>query len=420
MDVFRSDEWIILENKMSAEIRRHHEERAQAIAEMRSLLEKADKESRQLNTEEASKYDALDKRQSELKGTIEREARQAELEHELRSGGKAVTFENPKTEDKQGNEFTQKAFRTFLKHGLGALTGDEVRALSAGSVVEGGALVPPVEWVNQLIEAVDNQTVVRAAATKYRVERSLSVGFPVLDVDPSDGDWTTELGTGSEDLAMKFGTRELSPNPLAKRIKISNKLIRSSIVGVEALVQQRLAYKFAVTEEKALMTGSGAGQPLGLFTAHPSGIPTSRDVVGSNTATAIVADTLFDVKYNQKQQYQSTGVWLFHRDAVRQIMKLKDTSNQYLWQPSIQMGQPDMLLGRPVLQSEYVPNTFTTGRYVGLFGDLSFVWIVDAMEITVQKLVELYAETGQTGYIGRLEMDGAPVLAEAFSRIKLA
>lgn len=405
---------------MSAEIRRFNEERASAVTEMRSLLERAKKEDRSLNTEEQSQYDRLFERQEELKGSIEREAKQAELEHELRISKQSVVATNEKPVASESDEYKAKAFRTFLKHGLGSLTADEVRALSAGSVVEGGALVPPTEWVMSLIKAVDNLTVVRAAATKYRVEKAVSVGFPVLDADPSDGDWTTELGTGSEDLAMKFGTRELSPNPLAKRIKISNKLIRSSIMGVEQLVQQRLAYKFAITEEKALMTGSGAGQPLGLFTAHASGIPTSRDVVGSNTATAIVADTLFDVKYNQKQQYQSSGVWLFHRDAIKQIMKLKDTSNQYLWQPSIQMGQPDMLLGRPVLQSEYVPNTFSTGRYVGLFGDLSFVWIVDALDISVQKLVELYAETGQTGYIGRLEMDGAPVLAEAFTRVKLA
>jgi HK97 family phage major capsid protein len=70
--------------------------------------------------------------------------------------------------------------------------------------------------------------------------------------------------------------------------------------------------------------------------------------------------------------------------------------------------------------SEYAPNTFTTGLYVGLIGDWSQYWIVDALDLTIQRLVELYAETNQTGFIGRMETDGAPVLAEAFARVKLA
>lgn len=412
---------------MSAEIRRLNEERAKAVADMRALLESSKKENRSLNNDEQGQYDKLFARQDELKSAIERENRQSEIEHELRIVGKgsdAVFATGNKGEAKGSDEeraaFANKAYRNFLKNGMGSLNQEEVRALSAGNHVEGGAVVPPVEWISQLLKAVDDLTVVRAAATKFRVEKAVSVGVPVLDSDPADGDWTSELGTGSEDSSMKFGSRELSPNPLAKRIKVSNKLIRASIIGVEQLVMQRLAYKFAITEEKALMTGSGANQPLGLFTAHANGISTARDVTGSNTTTAIAADSLFDVKYSVKQQYQATGSWLFHRDAVKAIMKLKDGQNQYLWQPSLQVGQPDLLLGRPVLQSEYVPNTFTTGKYVGLFGDFSYVWVVDALDMSVQKLVELYAETGQTGYIGRKEMDGAPVLQEAFARIKLA
>ena len=405
---------------MSAEIRRLEEERGRIVHELRGLLEKSGGEKRALNTEELESYDRLFERQEQIKGSIEREVKQAELEHEMRIGKPEKAVDVSGKKDEQREEFVTKAFRSFLKNGFQGLRDEEVRALSAGSLVDGGAIVPPKVWITELLKAVDDRTVIRPLATRFVVERSLSLGIPVLDADPSDADWTSEIGTGSEDLAMKFGSRELIPHPLAKRIKISNKLIRSSVVPVEALVQERMAYKFAITEEKALMTGSGANQPLGLFTASASGISTSRDVVGSNTTTAIVADTLFDVKYSLKEGYQATGQWLFHRDAVKQIMKLKDTSNQYLWQPGLAAGQPDTLLSRPVLQSEYVPNTFTTGKYVGMFGDFSYVWIVDAVELTIQKLVELYAESNQTGYVCRKEMDAMPVLQEAFARVKLA
>ena len=83
-------------------------------------------------------------------------------------------------------------------------------------------------------------------------------------------------------------------------------------------------------------------------------------------------------------------------------------------------GEPDTILNRPLNMSEYVPNTFTTGLYVGMFGDLSKYWIADALDLQVQRLIELYAETNQDGFIGRMESDGMPVLAEAFARVKLA
>ena len=70
--------------------------------------------------------------------------------------------------------------------------------------------------------------------------------------------------------------------------------------------------------------------------------------------------------------------------------------------------------------SEWAPNTFTTGEYVGLLGDFSHYWIADALSMQIQRLNELYAETNQVGFIGRLETDGAPVLEEAFVRVKLA
>jgi HK97 family phage major capsid protein len=246
------------------------------------------------------------------------------------------------------------------------------------------------------------------------------MGVPTLDADPADADWTSELATGSLDTTMAFGKRELKPHPLAKQVKASNKLLRASAIGPEALVRDRLAYKFAVTEEKTFLTGSGNQQPLGLFTASADGVPTSRDVSTGNTATAITADGLIEAKYTLKAAYWPRARWIFSTTAVKNVRKLKDGNGQYLWAPGLAGGTPDTILDVPYSVSEYAPATFTTGLYVGLIGDLSKYWIVDALTLTVQRLVELYAATNQTGFIGRAEVDGAPVLAEAFVRVKLA
>jgi len=264
---------------------------------------------------------------------------------------------------------------------------------------------------------------------------------PTLQADPADADWTSELQTGSLDATMAFGKREFRPQPLAKQALISNKLIRASASfasfdedtnadgpeTVEQLVIERLGYKFGVTEEKGFLTGSGANQPLGIFTASTDGIDTTRDVTCASS-TVVVADDLINTKYSLKAQYRGSPslAWALSRTLVQNIRKLKDTNGQYIWAPggigqaSLTFGQPDTILNIPFYESEYVPNTFTTGLYVAALGDFRYYWIADALDMTVQRLVELYAATNQVGFLGRKETDGMPVLAEAFARVKLA
>ena len=131
-------------------------------------------------------------------------------------------------------------------------------------------------------------------------------------------------------------------------------------------------------------------------------------------------DGLINAKYSLKAQHQDKAVWLFNRDAVSMIAKLKDGDGQYIWQPSVIAGQQDMILGRPLKMSEYVPNTFTTGLYVGMFADFSYYWIADSLSMQFQRLNELFSLNNQIGFIGRLETDGMPTLSEAFARITLA
>ena len=119
--------------------------------------------------------------------------------------------------------------------------------------------------------------------------------------------------------------------------------------------------------------------------------------------------------------YWNNARWIFHQDALKQIRKLKVATgeNEYIWQPNLQLGEPDLILGRPSLLSEFMPNTFTTGLYVGILGDFSQYWIADSLRFDVQRLVELFALENSVGYIGRIETDGMPVLPEAFVRVQL-
>jgi HK97 family phage major capsid protein len=426
-----------------------YDEKGNIVKDMRDLDAKLTGEKRRMNAEDKGKWDKWNSRLEDINEVIERSERLSKLESEAdesrrefkpdSDGREQRRQDNPNTElravqsfegvrrdaealnpeDRKTIEGIQsRGFANFLMRGMRGLSDIETRALQMGSGPDGGYLVAPTQWIDKLIQKKDDQVFLRQWATKETISGAHSLGYPSLDTDVSDSDWTSELGTGSEDSSMKFGSREFKTNPLAKRIKISKTAMRNS--SIEEKVLSRLAYKFAVTEEKAFLTGSGHNRPLGVFTASSDGISTTQDMATGNTTTAIGADNLFRVKYKLKGQYHPNAKWVFHRDAVLAIQLLKDSNNQYLWQPGLQAGVPDRILGIPFHMSEFAPNTFTTGLYVGILGDFSFYNIVDSLDMEIQRLTELYAESNQVGFIGRAETDGMPVLEEAFVRVTLA
>ncbi|MCC6699107.1 MAG: phage major capsid protein [Candidatus Hydrogenedentes bacterium] len=401
------------------------ERRVKAIKDARALLEKAEGEKRAMTAEENTAWDKFMAEAEECRAAIEQEQRQLAAEAELaaaandplalRDGAGGQQQATARPED----EARAQAFRRFIIHGRDALNAPELRALQADVDAAGGTLVAPQTFVNTLIKGLDNEVLIRQFATKHTITSSESLGAPSLDADPDDADWTGEITSVTADTSMATGKRVLTPRALSKLIKVSMKLLRL-VPSAESLVNDRMTYKFGVTHEKAFLTGSGAGQPLGVFTASGDGISTGRDVSTGNTDTEIRIDGLKEAKYKLKSQYWKNARWMFHQDGVKQIAKLKDGTGAYYWAESVRVGEPDRLLNLPAHISQYAPNTFTTGLYAGILGDFSYYWIVDALNMTIQRLVELYAATNQIGFIGRMESDGMPVLEEAFARVKLA
>lgn len=415
------------------------EKRQELVVKARALNDAAFAEKRSMTAEEQQTWDSYEKEIDGLRSQIDelhaaenRSAFLANEERDMRRSRGRITHPDvsgdapdiPEQRNKACSLYEtpeyRSAYQSYIQRGLSRMGNNEYRALQADSDVQGGYLTAPVQMVSDLLKFVDNLVFVRTLAKKFTVTSSGSMGVPTLENDPSAPLWTAEIQTGNEDSSMSFGKRELHPHPLAKRIKVSRALLRAATMGVESLVNDRLGYQFAIATEAAYLSGSGQNQPLGVFTASDNGIPTSRDVSTDNTGTAITADGLINAKYSLKSQYMNSPMtrWGFHRDGVRNIRKLKDGNGQYIWSAGLG-GTPDTILEIPYFMSEYVPNTFTSGQYVGILGDWNFYWICDALGMGLQRLDELYAETNQVGFIGRLETDGMPVLAEAFARVKL-
>lgn len=390
------------------------------VTDIRATIDTAETEKRALSQEEKNSVAEMEKRADELDKSIELEQRQLDRERKMGEiDAKPIGEQRGEEQEDKSKEY-RSAFGKYLKDGERARYSDaELRAIQADNEATGGMFMAPNVFVNEVIKAADDNLVIADLARVFNIGTASGLGAPSLDSDVDDADWTPEIKTVTETGDPKFGKRELTAHQLTKLVKISNKLLSGSGFNIEGFIQERLGYKFGITQEKTFMTGHGAQQPLGLFTASNDGISIAYDVSTGNTGTAVTFDGLMEALYDLKEGYQSNSTWLFHRSAIKNIRKIKNGEGNYIWQSAVTGGNPAMILDRPYRTSEYSPNTFTTGKYVGIIGDFKYYWIIRRGVMAIQVLKELYALTNQTGYIGRLEVDAMPVLGEAFRRVKL-
>lgn len=412
-------------------------ERAKIVTDQRGMLDRADGEKRSLTSEENEAYEKMDTRFDEIEKTLERERINEERSMATEKGAdafKPVPEDRslaPRTLEYRGtkiflphnhHDVQQRMFYSSDEGSSDKLSNQpkERHSLSASKDSEGGYTIP-VDVALNVVHGLDNETFIHRLATVFPLTETASLGVPTLSADMSDADWTAEAAQIPEDTAMSFGRRQLAPKQLAKRVKVSERLLRTSAIDMESFVIDRLIHSFARACENAFLNGDGNNRPLGLFALNANGISAGRDVTEDNKGT-LTADGVMNAFYKLKGQYQAKSSWIFHRNVLKVIRKLKDAQGNYLWsfEKNLVDGQPDTLLGRPCYMSEYCPDTIGGDKYAGIVGDFSYYWIADSLAMKIQRLGELYAETSQIGFIGRLETDGMPVLEEAFARIKIS
>ena len=403
---------------MAKDLRELQELRVKSVHDARALVDLADTAKRVMTEDEERQYTALMADEKRFATEIKRESDLIEAERRMAETTIASEQKRDGSPKSPEAELRSVAFHKVLVDGLSSLNGEEHRSLITGSDTQGGFLLAPQEFMQVLIERVRDDVFVESASTKFTTTNANGLGFPTLETYPGKIKMITEIGEAVEDTALAFGKREFKPHLAKNLIKISDKMLRADGMNAEAIAMNAMSYMISITKEYMYFLGTGNQEPLGLFVASDQGIPTSRDVYTDMTATDFTGDALKNVKYSLKSQYMKTASWLFHRDAVAKIAKIKDGNGDYMFETNSQVGAVDSLLGRPLMMSEYIPNTFTTGLYVGMFGDLSKYYTVNSMALRIKRLNELFAATSQVGFIFELEFDGMSVLSEAFARIR--
>lgn len=386
------------------------EKRAKAWDAAKQFLDAKRGADGMLSEEDTATYDKMEQDVMNLGKEIERLERQAAIDAELSKATSTPLTGKPGA--KMGKDEKEKSGRASDEYKCSFWNAMRVKApmpsvlnaLQEGTDSEGGYLVPD-EFERTLVEALEEENVFRTLAHVIKT----SSGDRKIPVVASKGtaSWVDEEGayTESDDA---FSQVSIGAYKLGTMIKVSDELLADSVFDLEAYISKEFARRIGAREEESFFNGDGKGKPLGILAAAGG----AEVGVTAASATAITADEVIDLFYSLKAPYRKNAVWVLNDATVKQIRKLKDSTGQYLWQPSLVAGTPDTILGRPVKTSAFMP-TAAAGAKTIAFGDFKYYWIADRQGRTFKKLSELYAANGQVGFMGTQRVDGKLILPEA-------
>lgn len=404
------------------------QERARIVESLRAVNEVAEAENRNLSGEEQTTYNnheaafrSLSERITRAEALEAAEADQARSLNnpELPGGQQRQAGAGPGGDDAQQR---RSAFMQFVRRGRAGMA-PEQRALVENTA---GEILVPEDLEAEILRSLPDLTVIRALASHRpistnRVRRrsmsEVSVGWGKLETggqvltDSMPG-VPTEEWTYAEDL---YGLA-----------KIGEDEFDDSDVNLEAYLTDSFGRAIGEAEDTAFVKGIGHASetPVGLFSAvgGVSSLVSTAGTYGTTGANApgVLVDDFKALVYAVPAQYRRNGTFLTASATELALSQVKDTNGQYLWQPSNQAGRPNTFLGYALANQEDI-DAIALNKAIGLFGDFQAGYrVYDRQGMTLQRLVELYAEEGMVGFKVRARVGGDVVRPEAFKILKTA
>lgn len=368
---------------MASEVtKRLRDRRLQVWEECKALADNAAAENRAFSAEEQGKWevmneemDTLDKR---IKSALDAEKRAKEADdlfNQITSRESQQKAKEPETRK------LNQEFRAFLRGDPGAprhldVTRPEVstinwnqgpvnyRTLSTSGATVGGDLIP-TDFYDQLIaHLIEVSGVLQAGPTVLNTAGGETLQVPKTTSHSVAASAAQGAGLPTSDPA--FGLATLSAYKYGILLQVARELLDDSgvdLIGYLAMQAGRaLGNKFG----SDLVTGSGSGQPSGILNGAASG------VTGVPTSGATYAN-LVNLEYSVIAPYRQSRscYWMAADKTIGNFRLITDGQGRPIWEPSMVLGSPDLLLGKPLVADPYMPALGATGNKVVLFGDFS-------------------------------------------------
>ena len=227
----------------------------------------------------------------------------------------------------------------------------------------------PTTFYGSLLEhMIASSAILSAGATVLNTTSGENIEVPVTTAFS-----TAALTAEAAEIAESdpaFVKRTLGAYKYGVIVQVSRELIDDTAVDLLGFLARQAGRAVGNKLGTDLVVGNGSSKPLGLFASTTLGVTGA-----TSTAGVFTADNLIDLHYSVIAEYRMSPscAWLMSDATIASVRKLKDTTNQYLWQPSLILGSPDSLLGKPIFTDPNVVAQATTAKSVA-FGDMSAYW----------------------------------------------
>lgn len=395
--------------------------RANVWSQMKEIMSRA-KPDGSLSAEDEAAYAAaeidLDKAEQEYARNMAHAEREAQYNKVDRAG--AVAPGNQTDADPREVEY-QAAFSNWIRRGPQSLTPSQYNALQSGfSQIEnaqgvgtgtaGGYTVPPA-FRDIIIEQLLYMASMRQWAEVINTETGATLPWPTVNDTGNEGAILGE-NTADTELDVVFGQADLGAYMYTSKIvRVSLQLLNDNAFNLDRWLATALAARIARIQNRHFTVGTGTAQPDGIITSS---------LVGKTGAaaqlTTYIYDDLVDMTDSIDIAYTGSGNvgWMMSQAARKAVRKLKDTQNRPLWEPSVQVGTPDLLLGYPIKLNNYVPAPAASAKSLG-FGDIRAAYVIrDVQDFQLMQMRERYAEFLQVGFLGFQRSDGTMQNTSAF------
>lgn len=366
--------------------------RKEIHAACKSILSNAKSENRNdLTTVETNDFDELDRHISAI---------DAELLGRQPKG----RFFRPSTGNDNNPGFSDEYHKSFFNYLKTGVAPSVRNSLDIGGGNGGGYLVPE-SFETQLTRKLYQANVMRQLATITTIT-SGNHNIPIL-TDDGTAQWLDE-GAAYTESDPTITRVTLGAHKMGRIMPVSEELLMDSSIDLESELAGFFGRSFGYLEEAAFVNGDGTGKPTGFLQNATLG------KTGSSGTTISGPDEIFDLYYSLGRQYRPFASFIMHDSTSKVLRQFKTTTGEYIWQPGMQAGEPDRLLGRPVYYSKYMPQLGLSAKPIA-FGDFSYYRICDRQNRTLQRLNELYAGNGRVGFRMTQRTDGKLLLPEAIS-----
>ena len=264
------------------------------------------------------------------------------------------------------------AFSTHMKRG-------EINAaLNKGVAGEGGYLAP-TEWDRTITDKLVQVSPMRSLASQQTI--STAAYSKLFNNMGTTSGWVGETAARPVTATPAFGTLTYTTGEIYANPSATQGMLDDAEINLESWLAGEVQTEFAYQEGVAFLSGDGVNKPNGILTyvtggtnaaTHPWGAITT---VNSGAAAALTTDGILSLVYSLPSEFTGNARFAMNRATLAAARKLKDTTNQYIWQPSYAAGQPSTLAGYAVSEVAGMPDVAAAAKAV-LFGDFKRTYLV--------------------------------------------